>query len=394
MITDHKDPTLPGEARAGRFTLDGDDALEARLAGFCRLAGEEVARVTGGDLDALVLGGGYGRGEGGVLSSAGGDQPYNDLEFFVLLRGPVPLSERRHGNALHDLGHRLSAPIGIEVEFKITSLDKLRRDPTTMFTYDLVCGHRVVAGPDNVLDPCARHRDAARIPLHEATRLLMNRCSGLLFAKERLGRSTFGEADADFTGRNIAKARLALGDVVLAALGRYHWSCRERHRRLAAAAGAGLPPALETKVAEWHQTGVEFKLHPCRSAATREQLAVEREAVAAGAWEVWRWLETRRLARPADSPGSYADDPGNKCPETFWLKNAAIRLRAFGMHGLLAGDRFRYPREGLLRTLPVLLWDEQEFATRAAAVSRWLGAEVAIWHDAVAAYERLWARFN
>ncbi|PYL00604.1 MAG: hypothetical protein DME19_04505, partial [Verrucomicrobia bacterium] len=73
---------------------------------------------------------------------------------------------------------------------------------------------------------------AERIPLCEATRLLMNRCSGLLFARERLECAEFSPVDADFVERNLAKAQLAFGDAVLTAFGRYHWSCLERHKRL------------------------------------------------------------------------------------------------------------------------------------------------------------------
>src|SRR5947199_6504474 len=101
-----------------------------------------------------------------------------------------------------------------------------------MFYYDLVSGHRLVHGTDEWLGQCEHHRAAHRIPLHEATRLLMNRCSGLLFAQERLARVPFSAEDADFVGRNLAKAKLAFGDVVLAMRGQYHWSCRERQKRL------------------------------------------------------------------------------------------------------------------------------------------------------------------
>jgi hypothetical protein len=72
--------TRAGLARGPRFTLDGDEALERHLAHTC-------ARVLSGirglipprRLEAVLLGGGYGRGEGGVLRGPGGDRPYNDL---------------------------------------------------------------------------------------------------------------------------------------------------------------------------------------------------------------------------------------------------------------------------------------------------------------------------
>jgi len=127
---------------------------------------------------------------------------------------------------------------------------------------------------------------------------------------------------------------------------------------------------------------------------SRKTLAARHAELTALGRDLWLWVEARRLQTSFVDPRSYAFDPADKCPETFWLKNAAVRLRAFGAAGLLAADRFRYPRESLLRALPVLLWAEPEFTARAAALGRWLGTVSATWRDAVAAYERLWARFN
>src|ERR1051325_3043262 len=251
--------------RAPRFTIDGSAELENHLAGICQkvLAGIRSV-VPGNKLEAMLLGGGYGRGRGGVLKTTAGDRPYNDLDFYVFMRGSRALNESRFGRALGRLAGELSVDAGVEVELRLDSLSKLRRSCVSMFYYDLVMGHRRLWGHDNVLRGCEHHRQAEQIPLSEATRLLMNRCSGLLFAKERLRREPFTSEDADFVGRNLAKAQLAFGDVVLTAYGQYHWSCRERHARLeridSATAPAWLPQALVH-----HSAGVNFKLHPCRT---------------------------------------------------------------------------------------------------------------------------------
>jgi hypothetical protein len=130
-----------------------------------------------------------------------------------------------------------------------------------MFSYDLVMGHRWLLGDDRLLARCGHHRDAERIPLVEATRLLMNRCSGLLFAAERLERDEFTAADADFVRRNIAKAELALGDAILVTRREYHWSVRERHRRLASLAAHNAMPWL-ADVQQRHATGTASSCTP------------------------------------------------------------------------------------------------------------------------------------
>jgi hypothetical protein len=405
-----------------RFTLDGSPALEAHLARVCEQVRDGVRALVPADkLDAVMLGGGYGRGEGGVLRTPAGDQPYNDLESFVLVRGNAVLVERKFRHLLHELGERLSPDAGLEVEFKVITLDKLRRSGPSLFYYDLVMGHRWLVGEESLLSGCEQHRDASRIPLHEATRLLMNRCSGLLFALERLQRRDFSAADADFVGRNLAKAQLAFGDVFLTAHGQYHWSCRERHERLKQLAGAPAsgPAARQSEISNLksqiggatagpevgasvadlfrhHAAGVEFKLHPVRSSEGRESLAKRHAELSALGRQLWLWLESKRLGRAFASPRDYALSALDKCPETSSLRNRLVNGRAFGLAGALGASGARYPRERLFHALSLLLW-EPSALTDAALLARLqaqLRTDARDLPGLVAAYQKLWNRFN
>src|SRR5262245_19918829 len=96
-----------------RFTRDGSDALEERLARACHDVLEGIRQVLPASrLEAILLGGGYGRGEGGVLKTATDDAPYNDLEFYVAVRGNQFLSRRRYQRPLHKLASQLTARFG------------------------------------------------------------------------------------------------------------------------------------------------------------------------------------------------------------------------------------------------------------------------------------------
>lgn len=341
---------------AGRFTLDGDAGLEEHLGRTSEQvrAGVE-ALVPAGRLEGILLGGGYGRGEGGVLRAADGDRPYNDLEFYVLLRGSTVLNEWRYRVALNELAHELSGPAGVEVEFKVISLADLQRNPVTMFSYDLVRGHRRVGGPANLLAACAHHQRAEDIPLAEATRLLLNRCTGLLLARQRLAHQTFTDDDADFVERNLAKARLALGDAVLTTAGRYHGSCRERSRRLKDLT-VGENPSWLDAVRREHAAGVEFKLRPHRSERTVAELEKEWGRISQLACRVWLWVESRRLGVSFCSPMNYSSHPAPKCPGPRPWRNWLVSVRRLGARAMLRRQALRYPRERLLRALPVLLW--------------------------------------
>ncbi len=341
-----------------RFTIDGSPALEQHLQKICGLVLAGIREVIPTrKLEGLVLGGGYGRGEGGVLRGPSGDQPYNDLEYYLFLRGNELLNRRRYGQALNGLAHRLSSQAGVEVEFKLTSLAKLRQSPPSMFYYDLVMGHRLLFGGEELLAGCEAHQDARQIPLAEATRLLMNRGAGLLFAKTKLQNASLTPEDADFIGRNQAKAQLAFGDAVLAVVGQYHWSCSTRHQRLLQLTGDW--PWLKI-VQQHHEAGVAFKLHPQISPPERKALELRQEELTQLTSQLWLWVEKRRLNTTFSSAREYALWPGNKCPEKSWWRNTAINLTTFGPSAELTRIT-RYPRERLLNALALLLWEPDAF---------------------------------
>lgn len=377
-----------------RFTIDGSESLEQHLARTCERVREKVqSLVPSTKLEGLLLAGGYGRGEGGVLKTSEGDKPYNDLEFFVFLRGNAFLAEREFRHPLHELGESLLPEAGLEVEFKVLTLQKLRQSPPSMFYYDLMEGHRWVLGDDRLLAGCEHHRNAGAIPLHEATRLLFNRCSGLLFSGERLQRARFNSEEADFVGRNLAKARLAFGDVLLAAQGDYHWSCRERHERLVKCDHLTGPLAWAEPLKVLHATGVEFKLHPARSSESHQTLAAQHATLSELGKNLWVWLESKRLGKRMRSPREYAFSAIDKCPETSSLRNRLVNLRTFGASGLACD---RYPRERLFHALALMLWEPKGIvdAPLLAKTQSELRTRARDLPGLVSAYRNLWSRFN
>jgi hypothetical protein len=358
-----------------RFTVDGSAELEQRLERWCAEFAEDVRRVIPANvLEAIVLGGGYGRGEGGVLRTEEGEKAYNDLEFYIFVRGPLLWRDRQFRRQLSELAHRWSEKAGIEFESKLLTLEKIQKAPVSMFYYDLAVGHRWLFGAGGEFKDCDHHRAAHRIPLHEATRLLMNRSSGLLFAQVT--------DDPDFIRRNISKAQLALGDVVLTAFGRYHSSCRERHRRLEKLETLPFPELLRH-----HQIGVEFKLHPFASSEPLATLRAELTEVRDLAGRIFLWLEQKRLETSFETHRDYALSPVHKHPDQRIVRNALINLRAFRRVGA------RYPRERLLESLSLLLWTPDPLA-HLGKLQRDLVTRETTFAGLVCAYRKIWNRFN
>ncbi len=373
-----------------RFTLDGSPELEAHLAQICDRVLIEVKKlIPGPKLEAVILGGGYGRGQGGVLKTDRGDAPYNDLEFYVFMRGSRLLNERVFRTRLETLGEQLSPRAGLHVEFKIDSLPRFRRSPVSMFSYDLVSGHHILYAATGGLTGCVHHLDFTRIPLHEATRLLMNRCTGLLLARERLDREPFTGDDGDFVGRNLAKLHLGLGDAVLTAFGCYHWNCVTRHERLRELLAAQ-PVPHATALERHHAHGVEFKLHPHRVEKEAEAFGDELAGTSELARELWLWLESRRLGSAFHTVQQYAFSTKPKCSEVPVWRSAFVSARLFGARVFAEMAAFRYPRERLLNALPLLLWDDVHDPEVRQHLQKQLRTEGSDWQSFVAAYKRIW----
>ena len=372
-----------------RYTVDGSEDLEARLQRSSELIKETLlAALPPDSIEGLLLGGGYGRGEGGVLRDSEGDHPYNDLEFYLFVRGDRHLFDHRFGDILRRLSHDIASAAGIEIELKVLTFSALHRAPISMFFYDMIVGHKWLIGSVELLRCCEHHRAAHLLPVSEATRLLMNRCSGLLFAREQLAAQPFTAENADFIRRNIRKAQLAFGDAVLATFGRYHWSCRERHQRLR---NFTVPLPWRADLLDHHRYGIEFKLHPFRSRESREQLEGDLNGVIALAGELWLWLESRRLRHSFISPRHYATSPRPKWPDTNSVRNALLNLKLF--RGPLLRDAFRHPRERILESLALLLWEPLALSDSSLRnlLSSNLRAQVTDRSATVQRYRQLWS---
>jgi hypothetical protein len=393
--TDRGTTRSPAEGRP-RFTLDGDDALERHLERTCaRVLSGIRGLIPSRRLEAVLLGGGYGRGEGGVLRGAAENRPYNDLEFYVAIQGNRHLNEFRYHRRLEVLGEILTHLADVEVEFKITSIAELAARPVSMFSYDLVAGHRVLCGDPGLgrLPAWDHHWRPENIPPAEATRLLMNRCSGLLFARTMLREDSLPPSSADFVRRNIAKAQLACGDAVLTAHARYHWSCRERHRRLQALAASEPSPWLDA-VLHHHAVGVEFKLHPESGPIGREALIARHDAITGLAQQCWLWLESRRLGRPFSSARAYAEDAVDKCPGSSPFLDFLLNLRADRLRPRARPSLWRHPRQRIFHSLALLLWEPAAISD--PQLRRRVGAELNVRPTAagdwIGAYRTLWCR--
>ena len=230
----------------GRFVARESPAMDALVADTIAKVGAEIGELRIPKLQGVVLGGGYGRGEGGVLIDGADERLSNDLDFFAVTEAGVSSGELRAvAAALQPVSSAWTERLGIDVDFVVRTPWRIRHDEERVMIQELVHGHVDVAGrPGKELFKDVAHRPPEAFPWTEAVRLLVNRGVGLTLAR--------ASADGMFAERNVNKCVLGAGDAVLIARHAYAWRVEDR------AAALGWPA---------YTAAMEWKFRPRRGGA-------------------------------------------------------------------------------------------------------------------------------
>lgn len=331
----------------------GSEEFNRRLAETVKRIGEKTAHALDGNLVALILGGGYGRGEGGVVRVDGNERPYNDLDFTLLVKRE-PVSQE----ALRAVSHEFEEILGIDVDYsRPLTITDVENWPHWLMWHDLLHGHVVAYGDRELLVKHAPPRLRHPPPLVEATRLLLNRGAGLLWSHLILNQADEAP-DPDFLVRNYFKAVLAVGDAILLARGLYRTAYSSRAERLDEVLRQE-PELVALLHHEEYTEALRFRLQPDKAG-----IGIDPEKLAHVSHKLKRaflWLEGVRTGRSGLTAESYRRDPAKREPEQNqpgrWPRNLYHNLKRKKLS-------FTYPREELYRELPTLLENPEPATVR------------------------------
>lgn len=238
----------------GRHVAGDAPEMDRLVDEACSGIGRDVGSLRIPRLAGVVLGGGYGRGEGGVMFADWGTgknacRLSNDLDFFAITEDGVPEAETvaAVGEALKPVSENWTEKLGVDVDFAVKTPWRLRHDQERVMVQELVHGYFDVCGEKGeALFAGIERLEPSAFPWMEAARLLMNRGMGLLLARER-GMGDGDRGTADFVARNINKCILGAGDAILVSRGLYRWRAEDRAAAFAANGGDG----LYARAVEW-----------------------------------------------------------------------------------------------------------------------------------------------
>lgn len=203
-------------------------------------------------LQSIILYGGFGRDEGSWYQDEQGEwRPYNDYDICIVTKKKASLGD------IKKLKTKLAREIGINwIDLGQFLPEELSRLRPSILNYDFKNASKVICGDSSVLD-LIPEINASTLPMKDAQILFFTRLYTLLGSLDKKGvEQEVKENKSRFFRNQMAKAILAIVDVMLLAKGAYDSSYKKRVDRMAA-----LYPAKKDflMISRW---ALEEKLYP------------------------------------------------------------------------------------------------------------------------------------
>lgn len=378
-----------------RFTFDGPAELEALIEDHQQQVTAAVSsQIPARQLRALVLAGGYGRGEGGFCRHGQSYLPYNDYDYFVVVQrmsSPARYALRRR---LQALANTLTQRLGVEVDFAILAAEKLADLPSCLMYSELKACHRILYGDERVLESILS-APVDQLPLAEFSRMMLNRGALLLMnSMTLLSGEPHSPAAWERFLRYLSKGLLAAGDARLAAAGRYCVSTRQRRIQL-----ASMHWPRHSYFMSLYDMAMRIRQGGEMSAPLEFGGLPELQQLVVSEWlAAFQVLESARLGHSIDTWERYAAVDVDKGQARHgWrgpLYDLLSTVRGLGLRMLLS-DPLRllhHPRERLMASLPLLLSGAPNARMRsvAEALGLWQRSN---WRSLAQCFLRDWSRY-
>jgi hypothetical protein len=270
----------------------GSAEVESRITALVAEAARAVEQAISPDTyRALVLIGGYGRGEGGVEWRGGQEYPHNNLDFLLILKDEAATKQIAMKEMLDQILNRLGQRHGIGMDLGMITTGRLKNAPGLVMWHDMRFGHKTLLG-DATFVPSLTQFSPERIDPADIRNLLVNRGTLLLINQMLLDKGTLSADESRTIVRHAMKAIIGYGDALLFAYGAYHWSYAEKQRRMAAR--QEIPEAFRAL----YNQAIEFRFRPDYTPYQATDLAAWVRNLIAVLEPVHLTCEAKRLQAP------------------------------------------------------------------------------------------------
>jgi hypothetical protein len=213
----------------GRFTMRGGSDVEIKATALTSQAADIIQTVLRPEqYRAVILVGGYGRGEGGIERSATEERLHDNFDFWAIVNsdGSRDLSDLK--STLDERLQPLSEGYGVGLAIRFVAKAQLSNFP---LGYDMRFGHKIVLGGDH-FTPSLPRLPVNKTVSREARDWMVNHGTLLLINEALLERGNLSAEEKIHFVKNALKCIAGYGDALLFFLGDYHWSYAEKQKRM------------------------------------------------------------------------------------------------------------------------------------------------------------------
>ncbi|MFX0196118.1 MAG: hypothetical protein ACFFCW_08350 [Candidatus Hodarchaeota archaeon] len=350
-----------------KYTLYDDIRIDQKIENDMRKIVNTIIAKFGKDkIEAIILTGGFGRGEGSVLLKNGNPIPFNDYDVAV-----VPKETKLNKKCMASISQQLARDLSIdEVSLWIIKKLHLKKRPLSISSYEMKMAHQVLYGNLDILTMMP-HYESRKLPLIQATILLYNRGIDLLKARKYL------DTNPDWVGMTflinaINKIFLAIGESILILNNSYHYSYQERKKLLLK---SKLIPFNDRSIIPLFNQAVDFKLRPNIQEFSNLDLKAKWFYAKNLHERYFRFIEEERLMRQINDWQQYLPilDRYQRPSIIDMFKNLRKNLYRFGFPYLVNYNilfrLFKNPGNLLLSLLPLLLYSFEKKRIREDYIS-------------------------
>ncbi len=285
----------------GRFTVYGSDELEAQITDIVRSVSDIVGHcVHPNDYKALVLIGGYGRGEGGVEIVDGVERPHNNLDFLLITREYV-------GQRDKDLKRMVDAKLGplierygVGIDFSTIPAPELESAPCLVMWYDMRYGHKTILGDKDYVRNLKQFT-LDKLLAADVRNLMTNRGSLFVINDALLAQGDLTEVQRRTIIRHAMKGIIGYGDALLYVNKQYDWSYREKQQRMKRLQG------VDESFRAAYDMAAEFRFRPDYRPWMERDLAEWMNQIRNGLADVHLQVESARLNHPGLTWDNYPE---------------------------------------------------------------------------------------
>ena len=237
---------------------------------------------------ALILIGGYGRGEGGIVKEDDSYRPHNNLDLLYIYNDKI---DKKTVALANSRLQKISEMYHIGIDMSAIKKEKLLTLNGLVISYDMRYGHKTLLGDSTFLK---EHKafsvysidaaDIRQLMVNRGTLLLINR---LLFTKENLSKE-----EKKLIIKHSIKSIIGYGDALLYFNGGYHWSYAQKQINMSKAKN------ISNKIKKLYDDAILFRFMPDYEAYLEKDLKAWNEMLIETFKDMHLQCESMHLIQP------------------------------------------------------------------------------------------------